>query len=261
MDRASLIAGGIFSRENGQRLLQIAHLLTMRAFSGLYDKCEKDVKGKYYQTGLKRVHEWSNDIIDEDIHYLRQSCTDLDETFASCFYEYIQERMGKKRATVNCPTLQDFVRRFLECVGLHECLVSAEYFTKRDILMQRVTCMDAIRQALYTLVTVENLRVELQSDVTSNLSKLEKGDEPTNRAQGSILEHDEIHPSDSVSNIGPRKDVASQINGDEGEQKAESVVHSVTSRHTFDAEKPIKKLYTNNSVVSLGLKRLKSPTH
>ena len=163
-----VFAAGIFANENGQRFLTILIDLADRGFRGLYDKCRNDIGGHYYQTGLKRVTAWSNDVIQEDIDFVTSKNQDIHDTYRGCFADYVQDRFGtKKRASVRLPPTVEFVRRFFECVGQHEALATGEYFSKRDTVLQRIACMDAARQALYTLVATEGLRVELESRVSS----------------------------------------------------------------------------------------------
>ena len=126
MNGPGLFAAGIFAHENGQRLLQILLQLTERGFGGLYDKCRNDVGGEYYQTGLKRVHAWSDEIIEEDVAVVKRAAPDMEETYQSCFMHYLSDRFrGGRRPTTRCPPLREFVRRFLECVGNHDALVNA----------------------------------------------------------------------------------------------------------------------------------------
>mgnify|MGYP007000196502 CR=1 len=66
-----------------------------------------------------------------------------------------------------CPSLLEFVRVFLDYMSQQDILVSAEYFTKKDILAQRVATMDAARSALSALSTENNIKVELASQVSS----------------------------------------------------------------------------------------------
>lgn len=171
MDRAELLSGGIFARENGQRLIQIFGRLTDRAFMGLYNKCKHDISGRYYQTGLRRVHAWSDDVLREDIHFVKESCPDMEETYEQCFNDYVRERYaGKQKTSLHCPDILEFTRRFLECVGEHEVLTSGCYFSKRNSIENKMGCIDAARQAMYTLLTTENVRVELESQISAAIS-------------------------------------------------------------------------------------------
>ena len=86
MNQAGLFAAGIFAHENGQRLLQLLIQLTSRGFRGLYEKCKNDISGNYYQTGLRRVHAWSNDVLEEDIAFVKRSSPDMDETYEKLFH-------------------------------------------------------------------------------------------------------------------------------------------------------------------------------
>lgn len=208
MMRFESIAAGIFARENGQRLIQILMMLTDRGFSGLYERCAPDVKGRYYQTGLRRVHVWSDDVIMEDVTFVQEQCPDLFDTFNSCFSDFVSERYnGKKRPSVRPPEFVDFARRFLECIGTHTALTSADYFTAKDTILKRFACMDSARQALYTMVSADTVRVELQSEVSAppyhkNEFPSPSRSQATFRKTSDLAVDDIIHPSDSVSQVG-----------------------------------------------------------
>lgn len=200
----SSIFGGIFTTEPGQRLLTISELLTKRGFEGLYEKCSSNVSGTYYQTGLRRVHMWSDNVIDEDIEHVRSRCPDLDETYEACFVNYISERYtGNQRPTINCPPLATFVRRFLESVAQQDSLITGEFFSAKEPLMRRITCMDAARSALYALVTSESLRIELASEVshtrTAQTLSNTRNVEQYRRTDDDAMT--EVKPEDSVSQV------------------------------------------------------------
>lgn len=203
----SSIFGGIFTTEPGQRLLTITELLTKRGFEGLYEKCATNLTGNYYQTGLRRVHMWSDNVIDEDIDYVRGRCPDLDETYEACFVNYIAERYtGNQRPTINCPSIHTFVRRYLESVAQQDSITTGDFFATKDPLMRRITCMDATRSALYALVTAESLRIELASEVSARPTTTRQLSETRNVEQyRRTLEEDdvatEVKPEDSVSQV------------------------------------------------------------
>lgn len=210
-----ILSAGIFSSEPGQRLLTICDTLSRRAFHGLYTKCKDNVQGSYYQTGLKRVHVWSDDIVNEDIDFVRNTCPDIDETYEMCFVNYVEERYrGNQRPIINCPSLIKFVRHFLESVALHEHLQTAEFFTTRDVVQKRITCMDACRQAFYSLVNADSVRVELESVVSRGTAPLPVAPvvrAPPRLSTNVILdsEDSEILPSDSISQIDVPRSVVS----------------------------------------------------
>lgn len=205
---SSAIYGGIFTTEPGQRLLTITEHMAKRGFEGLYEKCKNNIGGTYFQTGLRRVHLWSNEVIDEDLEYVRGRCADLDETYEACFADYISERYrGNNRPTINCPPILTFARRFLESVAQQDSVTNGEFFSSRDPLMRRVTCMEATRSALYALVTSETLRIELASEVGSVRRERSLADtDPVDlgRYQRSTVEAtaaSEVKPEDSVSQV------------------------------------------------------------
>lgn len=211
----SILSAGIFGSEPGQRLLTICDILTRRAFHGLYAKCNNNINGTYYQTGLKRVHVWSDDIVNEDIEFVKQTCPDIDETYETCFVNYVDERFrGSHRPVVKCPVLVKFVRRFLESIALHEHMQTAEFFTSRDVAQRRIACIDGCRQAFYSMVNVDSVRIEMESVVSRNVTETRPSTEVsvTPPSVPHVLlesEEPEILPSDSVSQIDVPRSVVS----------------------------------------------------
>lgn len=188
---SATLAAGIFAHESGQRLLQILLSLAERGFRGLYDKCSRDLTSAYYQQGLNRVNAWSDGVIREDLDFVKRACPDLDETYEACFVQYVTDRYRRGgRATAKPPSVLEFARRFLESLGQHETLSTGDYFAKRDTLLKRIACMDACRQTLYALVTAENVRIELLSEVSAV--------RPLAHATPADLDR-EVTPDDSVS--------------------------------------------------------------
>jgi hypothetical protein len=254
---AAIFAAGIFAHESGQRLLHILLKLGERGFHGLYDKCVNNTSGDYYQTGLKRVSIWSDGVLLEDIEFVKNACPDMFETFEACFSQYIVDRFQKKRSSHRCPPLLDFVRNFLESLGQHETLITGEYFSKRDPMLTRLACMDAARQALYSLVTSENVRIELASEVGSAArSTTSSFHGVTSAHQKPIQETEEIRPDDSISQVG-----SVQPNEEEMcvPQSAAPIQYnpptlvrsqSVASKVRIPPETPVKKHSDSESVVS-----------
>lgn len=205
------LTGGIFTSEAGQRLITILELLTQRGFRALYDKCNKNVNSDYYQWGLRRVHLWSDDIIQEDCDHVRSKCADLEETLAACFVNYISDRYRGHRPSVSCPATRVFARRFLESIAQHDAMISGAYWQTADVVMRRVACMDAARQAFYTLVTSDNVRVELISEagtasrvskVTKPLAQVKRTEVVARgRAAAEEADDDDVRPEDSISQI------------------------------------------------------------
>ena len=92
---AGVYAAGIFAHESGQRLLHILLKLGERGFGGLFDKCSQNIPGSYYQTGLRRVSQWSEDVLLEDINFVKSDCPDISETYETCFAQYLMDRFHK----------------------------------------------------------------------------------------------------------------------------------------------------------------------
>ena len=149
------IAAGIFATEPGQRFLTILKLFVDRGFRALYDKCKENITGDYYQNGLRRVHVWS-DVIVEDCNYVRSKCRD--PTKRSTLFCTIYPGSFPWtifRPTCSPPSVPVFVRHFLESVAQNDILIDGSYFILNATLRTVHACMDAARQALYTLVTVD----------------------------------------------------------------------------------------------------------
>lgn len=237
----SSIFGGIFTTEPGQRLLTISELLTKRGFEGLYEKCASNISGTYYQTGLRRVHMWSDNVIEEDIEFVRGRCPDLDETYEACFVNYISERYtGNQRPTINCPPLATFVRRFLESVAQQDSLTTGEFFSVKEPLMRRITCMDATRSALYALVTSESLRIELASEV-SNTRTAQTLSNTRNVEQYRRTDDDsmtEVKPEDSVSQVDSVRSSRIARQPPPSAPPTPRVVHEETPSRVQEHERP-----------------------
>jgi hypothetical protein len=185
MSTTALFAAGIFAHESGQRLVHILLKFGERGFQGLFEKCRSNVAGSYYQRGLRRVSSWSAEVLEGDIQDVRADCPDVDETFQACFAQYVSDRFrSQRRPTHKCPPLIDFVRHYLTQLGQHDALKTGEYFSKRDPAITRLACMDSARAALYMLVSSDNVRVELESQVGRPDSV--------------------VGPDDSISQVGQR---------------------------------------------------------
>ena len=205
--------GGVFATEVGQRMLSILELFSERGFRGLYEKCKSKPPlstHNYYQTGLRRVNTWSDSVLLEDVEFVRKTYPDLDETYEACFSEYVHDRYrGKSKASTIPPSIQTFVRRYLESVAQQPTMLGGDFFEKNtDIVMKRMTCMDAARQALYASVTAESVKVELLSEVgtsaSRNLSEVTR--EEVARASSDV-----ISPNDSISQVGSRKENRTEV--------------------------------------------------
>ena len=182
------VFSGIFAYEPGQRLLQILLKLADQAFRALYDKCAPNLSGQYYQAGLKRVRNWSNDVINEDIECVRSECTDMETTYKMCFQKYVEHWFQTNRVQIKIPALFDFVRRFVEALGEHVALTSGEFFISKDVVYARMACMDACRTAMSAMMTPENVRL-LDTDSVVNVST---------SADDDVI----VGPDDSISQVG-----------------------------------------------------------
>ena len=171
-NNTALLAAGIFAHESGQRLLSILLMLADRGFKGLYDKCAHNLSGHYYQEGLRRVHKWSDDVVREDIAYVREACPDLDETYAACFVQYVSDRWRGGRPTVRTPELPP-------CAASRGPRPTGEPRdgrpARRSFAYRRVTCMDAARTRS-TRSSGRERRVELLSEVRAAVQAARRGD-------------------------------------------------------------------------------------
>lgn len=197
--------------------------MTTRGFRGLYDKCATRIREPYYQTGLRRVHLWSDEVIQEDIDSVRDRCPDLDETYEACFVDYVTERFrggGQGRPTVQCPPILSFMRRFLETISQSDQLTTGEFFSGRDPILRRIACMDAGRSAMYGVVSADTMRVELASEIGAT-----KEEEEYRSSSPPPSSEIDVHPNDSVSQVGSVRSVRVQ-------PRYPSPVPSAASRHT-----------------------------
>ena len=162
---SGVLAAGIFAHETGQHLLQILLSLADRGFSELYERCQGDIQSDYYQVGLTRVDKWSDDVLDDDVHFVCEQFSDTKGTFSDCFTQYVEDRFRGRRRVAGKPFLA-FVRTFLEHLGRHPSLRSGEYFQTHDPVVMRSACMDCARLAMYSLASCEPAHdVELASEV------------------------------------------------------------------------------------------------
>ena len=150
--------------------------------------------------GLRRVHLWSDEVMREDLDFIKRQCPDFEETFEACFVSFVSDRYGgKNRPTVRRPNVFEFVRRYIECLGQHEALGNGAYFdltNANSMMIRRMACMESTRQCLYTLVTVENVRVETASEI---------GKPSVAPLQDVVLQEEPvIQPSDSISQVSVR---------------------------------------------------------
>lgn len=179
------LGSGIFASECGQRFLQILLEYGNRGFKALYDKCRHNLTGGYYQMGLSRVHAWPDETIDEDSRYILSRFPDADDTFRECFQRYLKDGFRECRDT-SCPTLNAFARAYYVHLGEHQSLLSGDYFSARDVLTKRYTCMDACRHALFELTKNPVPNVVLASEASYHPDELNAS----------------IHPHDSISQVG-----------------------------------------------------------
>lgn len=203
MKAPAVYAIGMFGSEDGQRFLQILVAFGCRGFGGLYEKCMRNIAGNYYQKGLRRVCEWPDDIIREDIDFVEGKFPSLARTIETCFCAYIHDRSHSSKAAVTCPPMVAIVRAFLERLGEHDTLVSGQFFERRDPLVQRFACMDAAREAFFGLSRAQVLPdVELASQVSAEKSVVRPLSEATHR---DFVEAD-VRPQDSISQVSVNPD-------------------------------------------------------
>jgi hypothetical protein len=258
-----MFAAGIFANESGQRLVIILLKLGDIGFRGLYEKCSNQLKGDYYQTGLKRVPMWSDSVLQDDINDVYRVCPDMQETYEVCFGQYIESRFrSSKSPSHTCPTMVSFVRHYMAALGQHESLITGEYFSSKDPVICRIACMESTRNALYEMVSSANIKVEPASEVASTTpsTKVIVVDTSTPSTtpppvvecaqlsadlQSDPEDIQEIMPDDSISQVGMRKeraenrqpsvtdlnsdgDVSSQVNQERNRVNAFRASHSST---------------------------------
>ena len=228
------MAAGVFASEAGQRLLYILMELGERGFRALYDKCLGNVSSNYYQDGLRRVQAWSEGVIFEDIDFVKEKCSDFEETYENCFVQYVADRYRGKRPTVRRPAPVEFVRSFYDALSQQESLVTGAYFSSREPLLKRVSCMDAGRTTFYGLLNAENVRVELMSEANSAAPSRVRS-----LAEVKVPDLEgEVRPSDSISQINaPQRRPPSEYRAPSRVEEARSEV----SRHDPPAERAARE--------------------
>ena len=64
------------------------------------------------------MNAWSDSVIIEDIDFVKSVFPDLEETFETCFFNYVEDRYrGRRKAMINTPNIVTFVRLYLESIG------------------------------------------------------------------------------------------------------------------------------------------------
>ena len=139
-----ILATGIFASEAGQRFLHILMKMADVAIRPLYTKSNGIADSQYYQQGLRRVHTWSDECVQEDIRRVQSECPDLEDTMETCFVCFVRDRFsGARRPTTCNPSYVEFTRRYYESLSLHDHMVAGTFFT--DSLSKRITCMECAR--------------------------------------------------------------------------------------------------------------------
>ena len=254
MSQANSFFAGVFYHEHGQRLLQILVAIGNRGFEGLYTRCVNNLKGEYYKLGLSRVDKWPDSVIQEDIDEIRKTFPDFEDTYETCFINYVDDRYrGQKKAIVTTPAVVSFVRTFLTSLGAQDSLKTAEYFTRRDLILQRITCMDACRQAFVKLTTSDSVRVELLSEAGSRVGSrsVTASERQTplvpvrelSEASHKDLVDAEVLPSDSVSQVSVARPPPKEVDdtrdiSDPPMRSSESVVSRTKETQTMTPPPP-----------------------
>ena len=251
MERA--IYSGIFNDEIAQRYLRFLVSLANKGFYDLYNKCFSD-NSTQYRKGLERVTTWSNGVFEKDLQTVMEEWPDCSNLYEQCFINYVKSVRGVNFKThkllVNVPSLIEFVRIFMISLSRHDVVQSGKFF-ESDVTTQRICCMDTARDAFFALDVVDNVQMELRSQVSAVAPSQPVHKEislaDTSEADLQTLAEN-VKPDDSVSNIGKQSVVSEKKRSND---EVRSVALSGTSERP---KKPksvvseVKSVVTNRSV-------------
>ena len=226
---SGLLAAGIFREEPGQRLLQVLLSLSERGFRGLYDSAGGKCNTAYYQEGLRRVFAWPDEVVQEDVDYVCQKFPDYEHTFENCYALYTKEWQKAQRRESG-PGVLRFTRMFYECLSQQDPIMNGEFFTGRNVLVKKVSCMDAARQAIYTIMSSDEGRYMRAGggDDGSEVSSVHRQQKkrtphapPYHMAKGEGGQRDAPPPLDAYNDMVGPNDSISNVNVPSRKQDAE----------------------------------------
>ena len=265
MERA--IYSGLFNDEVAQRYLRTIVLLAEKGFFELYEKCMPGNPNNY-RKGLERVTTWSNNVMEGDLKHIQTEYPDFDSLYDHCFISYVKNVRGINFKThklmVNVPSSIEFVRLYFLALARHPNIMSGDFFKENNVVSTRVTCMDCARDAFFALDVIDNVQLELRSQISAVAphkppSNVNVPSEITlDKATEVDLKNLEVRPDDSVSNVGrnhthlPTPSTVSEKTSEKKKQRtsddAGSVALTGVSRSTIKKAKSVVSSVVPNPV-------------
>jgi hypothetical protein len=227
---------GAFVDEKAQRFVRFLVDLGDKGFSELYQKFGDNPPN--FKKGLERSATWSNETIRDDYDYVKETWSDCESLYDSVFLSYIKSVRGINPKThklmVRIPNILEFVRIYLISLARHREMQTCKFF-KEGIILQRVICMDAARDAFFALDVNDNVQEELRSQVSAVEPSLHlKGGRSEIHLSGATeVDLDtlskNVKPDDSVSNVGKER-TPSIVSKHKANDDIQSVTLSSTSK-------------------------------
>ncbi len=191
------VFSGVFSDETSQRFLRIMHECSDNAFTELYNHSMPQHPSQF-KTCLDRVNQWDGTLIHDEFVNIQKKFPDIVDTFKQVYVNFVKSMRGGKtvKLMVSMPKFEDFLHSFFNQISKHKCMRSGKYYQQASLLDQRVTCLDAARDALFEFLGEEHVKLEDRS-VISESSGVKQA-----------------HPPDSASNAtyrNSRERLASEV--------------------------------------------------
>lgn len=162
------VFSGAFSDENGQRFLKMMHETCSRAFADLYIHSMPN-NPERYRGCLDRVCAWEPGVVSAEVRTTLSHYPDMADLFRHVYIAYVKAMRGGQRMKImiQLPKIDHFVHKVLEQFAKHQCTQDARFFNNAHLLEQRVTCLDAVRDALFTFLDEDHVKLERESSVVS----------------------------------------------------------------------------------------------
>lgn len=199
------VFSGVFADEISQRFLRIMHECTDNAFTELY-KHSMPQNPTQYRAGLDRVALWDSEVVRDEYRTLCKKYADVDDTFRCVYVSFVKAMRGGKtvKLMVSMPKFEAFLRCFFAQVSRHKCLSTAKYFQQASLLDQRVTCLDATRDALFEFIGDEHVKLEdrsVISEASTSRSREEQAERPASYRGRASSDVSSTHSNRSGSRV------------------------------------------------------------
>ena len=138
---------GIFQCERGQRFLATTLLLARGVFFEAVSKYRDD--DDRYKKYVTHVARWDDALIHEELAKISAvGFSDFSHEYSAAFGRYCR---GMRVHYDAPPSVVEFVRMFLSSLSTNAHILDKTFFTSSSVLVDRVACMDAIRQSFFAL--------------------------------------------------------------------------------------------------------------